>query len=404
MQADLACEAIQVPVRRFGRTGLAMPVITAGLMRAKYSWNCHEISNVSQDSQDNLEQVVDRALSLGINHLETARAYGTAESQLGAVLKKYPRESYILQTKVAPSSDPEEFSAAVIDSLGRLGVAHVDLLAIHGVNDFETLWQVCRKNGCLAAARRLRDLGKVRFIGFSGHGPTDVLLEAIRCEEYEGFDYLNLHWYTIFQAHTSVIEEAAARDLGVLIISPSDKGGMLHSPPQKLVDLSHPLTPMQFNDLFCLSRDEIHTITVGAARPDDFNEHVSVVRELKARREQVGKIYMRWQSVMREATGMGRPDENWTDWPSWTRTPGYINISFILWLYNLAVGWDLLEYGRSRYRQLGLDVRWVPGNNAAAVQQYDFAKVAERAGVPKEKLVDMLNKAHKLLSCDGPTE
>ena len=380
-----------------------MPVFTAGLMRAKYSWTNIDAGLIPPESQSNLERVVDRALAVGINHLETARAYGTAEVQLGAVLKKYPRESYILQTKVAPDNDPERFTEAVLDSLSRLGVDYIDLLAIHGLNDYESLWQVCRKNGCLAAARRLRDRGKIRFIGFSGHGPTDVLLRAIGFEDYEGFDYLNLHWYTIFQTHTPVLEKAAARDLGVMIISPSDKGGMLHTPPQKIIDLSRPLTPMQFNDLFCLGRSDIHSLAVGAAVPEDFDEHVRAVAELGGQRELIADIYAKWQGAMREATGLERPDAQWNDFPSWTHTPGYINIPFILWLYNIARGWDLLDYARSRYGQLGRDVRWVPGNNGADAQQYNFEKVVKKCGMAEEQLRELLNRAHDLLGGNGPS-
>ncbi|MDH4319075.1 MAG: aldo/keto reductase [Desulfobulbaceae bacterium] len=379
-----------------------MPVLTAGLMRAKYSWSNIDPGQIPRESQKNLERVIAQALAVGITHLETARAYGTAEVQLGAVLKKYPRKSYILQTKVAPDNDPERFTEAVLDSLSRLGVDYLDLLAIHGLNDYESLWQVCRKNGCLAAARRLQDRGKVRHIGFSGHGPTDVLLRAIGFEDYEGFDYLNLHWYTIFQTHTPVLETAADRDLGVMIISPSDKGGMLHTPPQKLVDLSRPLSPMQFNDLFCLARREIHSLTVGAAVAEDFGEHVRAVMEFGEQRELIGDIYSKWQGAMREATGFERPDAQWNYFPTWSHTPGYVNVPFILWLYNLARGWDLLDYARSRYGQLGRDVRWVPGNNAGDAHQYDFEKVVKNCGMGAEKLRELLNRAHGLLGVNGP--
>ena len=42
--------------------------------------------------------------------------------------------------------------------------------------------------------------------------------------------------------------------MGVFIISPNDKGGKLYEPPPKLTELCAPLTPMQFNDLYCLAR------------------------------------------------------------------------------------------------------------------------------------------------------
>ena len=67
------------------------------------------------------------------------------------------------------------------------------------------------------------------------------------------------------------------QDMGVFIISPSDKGGQLYKPPQKLVNLCQPLSPMVFNDLFCLSHPQIHTLSIGASCPTDFDEHLKTL-------------------------------------------------------------------------------------------------------------------------------
>ena len=55
---------------------------------------------------------------------------------------------------------------------------------------------------------------------------------AVRWDGDGGFDYVNLHWYYIYQANWPAIEEARCRDMGVFIISPADKGGMLYRPPK----------------------------------------------------------------------------------------------------------------------------------------------------------------------------
>ena len=70
------------------------------------------------------------------------------------------------------------------------------------------------------------------------------------CETGE-FDYVNLHWYFIYnQLHWPMVEAAAEQDMGVFIISPNDKGGMLYNPTEKMASLCDPLTPMQWNDLY----------------------------------------------------------------------------------------------------------------------------------------------------------
>jgi len=384
--------------RRFGRTGLQMPVLSAGCMRTMHSWQVHPQSEIPPASQLNLTAIAARALELGINHFETARGYGTSEMQLGRALKTLaPRDAYILQTKIQPTKDPALFRDHFYDSIARLGVERIDLLAIHGINDYQSLWQVCRPGGCLAAARELQKEGRAGFIGFSGHGSLPVILEAIRHEKDGGFDYLNLHWYYVFQGNSPALEEAAAHDMGVFIISPTDKGGMLQHPPARMRELCSPLSPIAFNDCWCLSRPEVHTISIGASRLDDFDEHVNALPHLEDGGTLLAGIDQRCRREMVRRTGHDRPEGLWSAFPPWSATPGYINIPFILWLHNLARGWGLVEYGRRRYRKLGSDVKWVPGNNAAAAGRYNLGAVAAGAGIEPEELVRQLGEAHALL-------
>ena len=124
--------------RRFGRTNLQMPVFSCGGMRYQYKWQDTPLAEIPQEGEKgqlNLEATVRRSLELGINHIETARGYGSSERQLGVILPTLPREKLIVQTKVALSKDPAEFSKNVEESLQRLGLAYVDLLGLHGIND-----------------------------------------------------------------------------------------------------------------------------------------------------------------------------------------------------------------------------------------------------------------------------
>src|ERR1700745_331518 len=95
--------------RRFGRTELSMPVISCGGIRYQYKWQDVEPKDVPAENQKNLEACIHRAIELGINHIETARGYGSSEMQLGNVLPPLPREKIIVQTKVAPKPTAEKF-------------------------------------------------------------------------------------------------------------------------------------------------------------------------------------------------------------------------------------------------------------------------------------------------------
>ncbi|MGY8651308.1 MAG: aldo/keto reductase, partial [Verrucomicrobiia bacterium] len=73
--------------RRFGKTELQMPVFSCGGMRYQHKWSDIEWSEVPEAGQKNLEATIKRAVEVGINHIETARGYGSSEMQLGPVLK-----------------------------------------------------------------------------------------------------------------------------------------------------------------------------------------------------------------------------------------------------------------------------------------------------------------------------
>lgn len=376
-----------------------MPVLSAGFMRAMHSWRQVPEEEIPRAGQEKLEAVVRRALELGINHFETARGYGTSERQLGKALRQLPRGTeYLIQTKVGPADDVGLFRSDVEDSLERLGHPRVDLLAIHGINDYRSLWQACRPGGCLRMARRLQEEGLAGYVGFSGHGPPDVLLQAVAHEADGGFDYLNLHWYYIRQENNPVLREAAARDMGVFIISPTDKGGMLQRPPDRLRSLCRPLSPLQFNDLYCLSRPEIHTISVGAAEPGNFDEHAAALRHLGGCGDLLAGIDSRLRQAMQAQTGFADPGEQGAELPPWQETPGYINLRYILWLWHLARGWGLVEYGKRQYRKLGYERKWLPGCNGAAAAQYDLAPAAGAAGMKPDELQELLRTAHALFA------
>ena len=381
--------------RKFGKTGLSMPVLSCGLMRSMFSWQDTPLAQIPIGQQERLAAVVDAAISCGINHFETARGYGSSERQLAEIFTRYKRSSLIVQTKVSPEDDPARFVANVEDSLNRLGLKRVDLLTLHGINDHHSLWQSCRPGGCLAAARELQKKGKAGWIGFSGHGELQVILAAINHRQDRGFDYLNLHWYAVWQHNRPALEAAAEHDMGVFIISPTDKGGMLQAPSRKISALCKPLLPIQFNDLFCLQKNEIHTISIGASCPQDFLAHLEALSLLENSKP-VDTVYNKWTCAMHKATGFSRPDALWDRLPRWQETPGYINIPLILWLYNLAQGWELVEYGKLRYQKLGKNMPWVPGNDADCIEKYDLADIANKAEISQDVLKEMLGKAHSL--------
>ena len=106
-------------------------------------------SEVSYEEQNKVENILNLANKYGLSHVETAKYYGTSEIQLGMGFKNTKKIPSIIQTKIPPNNDPEIFERDVMKSFEKLKVKRIDLLAIHGINTDEHLYQAVKDGGCI---------------------------------------------------------------------------------------------------------------------------------------------------------------------------------------------------------------------------------------------------------------
>jgi predicted aldo/keto reductase-like oxidoreductase len=382
---------------RFGKTELEMPVLSCGGMRYQQGWEDIPFEEIKKEGQENLEATIKAAFDHGITHIETARGYGSSEVQLGYALKILPRDEIIVQTKVPPKEDPKEFLATLETSFANLQMDYIDLVALHGINNEKNLsWSP----PCLDILEQYKRDGKIGHIGFSTHATCDVIEAAINTGRFE---YVNLHCYYIFQENLPALKLAKEYDMGTFIISPSDKGGKLYDPPDIFRELTAPLTPMQFNDCFCLSNEYIDTISIGASKPSDFNEHVEIVEKLGENDSEIAKIAAKLDAQKEKVMGKEWVGNCLKNLPDWKEVPDEMNIHMILHLYNLAKGLDLVEYGKMRYNFLGEGDEWFPGNKSGNVAKFakQITELLESRGPQyAEKIPGILAEAHELMNVE----
>jgi len=333
--------------RRFGKTNLQLSVFSLGTMRCL-------------TDSENVQQTIEKALSSGINHLETARGYGDSEIYLGKAIKaglSVPRNQLYITTKIPPTSDAETMRQYIDKSLNRLNLDYLDCLGIHGLNTWQHLEWVQAKNGCMQAVEEAINDGRVRHIGFSSHGSLDVILAAINTDFFE---FVNLHYYYFFQHNAPAIQLATGKDMGIFIISPADKGGKLYNPPQTLKELCHPFTPLELNYRFLLSDNRITTLSIGPAKP----EELVISPELFEHENELTKteiaIFEKLENQQNNVLLTDKCSQCYACLPCTEN----IHIPEVLRLRNLAVAYNMTDYGEYRYGMFENAGHWFPGIKA----------------------------------------
>ena len=183
------------PVRTLGRTGIKIPIVSMGVMRA-----------------DN-PNVVRAAYNSGITFFDTAHGYqeGRNEEMLGNFFKGKPRDSFYIATKCKFRGDPdtiEDFDAmytAMLDlSLSRLQMNFVDIFYVHDLNTPE----VVKNEKVINIINKFKADGKAKFVGFSIHAAKpDVIDAAVESGAYD----VILLGYNFKQNNLKEIDESIER-------------------------------------------------------------------------------------------------------------------------------------------------------------------------------------------------
>ena len=374
----LASDDLKVPKVRFGKTGIEMPIVTLGTMRFQQTWDgmLDDFHKINKDCQDNMIETMYYAIKdLGINHIETARAYGTSELQIGQALKEMfardiKREDLIIQTKVN-SMAPKAFRETLDKSLRLLDLDYIDLFSFHGVNQDYAYDMIFNNEGdenLMDIIKEYQAEGKIKHIGFSSHGQPEIIK---RCIESDQFEYANIHYHA-FGSYTASgggecggnldnVRLMKEKDMGCFIISPYDKGGMLYKPSRKLRGLTLPdLEPIQYGTLWLMCHEHmdeknapIHTMSIGAARPRDLDDPIIAAHMYAKRRDEV---LVRVQNVAKRLhdAHVKALGEEWTqNWhkgvPNCLTENDAYEFGQIVWCHNLIKAFGMLDYSKDRY-------------------------------------------------------
>jgi len=349
--------------RRQDGAGLAVSPFTLGTMRA--------LASPAQ-----MEAVLRAALAAGINHLETAPAYGPAERLLGQALQRLAAEDlappggWLITSKLLPGCDLVSGQQQLLEILERLGVARLSHLAVHGINRPEHLhWAVHGEGAALLAWAQERGLALA--VGFTSHGESGLIAEALASGR---FSFCGLHVHLLDRTRLPLARAALRDGIGVLAISPADKGGRLYDPsPQLLADCA-PLHPLELAYRFLLEQG-ISTLSLGAEQPGDLDRAAALMAS-GAAAGGAGPGTAELSPAL--ATAVARLDaaqalrlgaERCGQCHSCLPCPEAVPIPALLRLRNLAVGHGMEAFASERYNLVGRAGHWWEERNAAACRR-----------------------------------
>jgi len=209
-----------MPTRSFGKTGYKVGVLSLGGQATL------EIKGREEES----EKIINRAIDLGINYIDTAASYGQGVSQLniGRVMKTRRNEVW-LSTKTHDRTYDGSMRL-LEESLTNLQTDHLDTWQLHNVQRQDQVDQIFASGGAIKAMEKAKSEGLVRHIGITGHFEPLVLLEAIRRYSFDSIlmavNAADIH-YLSFKNY--LLPEAQKQRIAIIGMKVTTRGRMLSS-------------------------------------------------------------------------------------------------------------------------------------------------------------------------------
>jgi hypothetical protein len=272
-----------MPTRNLGRTGWRVAIFSLGGQAAL------EIKN----HDDVAVPIINRALDLGVNYIDTSSIYGGperwSERYVGQVMKKRRAEAFLASKTKERSRDQ---SLRMLEgSLKLLQTDHLDLWQLHDVGTMSEVSQIFGKGGALEALTQAREQNMVRFLGLTGHFRPEPLMEAMRRFP---FDCILMALSAADPHHFSFQEKllpmAIEQQMGIIGMKIPGRGRLLSSwTPPPIEEQKHswegvviapgPGTLQMREALYYTLSHPVSTVIVGCDSVAQLKENVRLARE-----------------------------------------------------------------------------------------------------------------------------
>jgi aryl-alcohol dehydrogenase-like predicted oxidoreductase len=268
-----------MPTRNLGRTGYRVGIFSLG----------GQASIEQPNNQDVAVPIVERALDLGVNYIDTAALYGAdhrwSQRYIGQVMKRRRDQAYLASKTHDRTRDGS--LKLLEESLRLLSTDHLDAWQLHHIDSQDDVDRIFAKGGAIEALQQAKEQKTVRFLGVTGHRDPDLL---IQCLERFPFDQILMAINAADKHHLSFAEKllplAVEKQLGIIGMKIPARGRILTSwkPDPKRQgayegNVPGPGTLSMKDAMYYVLSQPVSTVIIGCDTVAQLEENVKLARD-----------------------------------------------------------------------------------------------------------------------------
>jgi hypothetical protein len=294
-----------MPTRNLGRTGYRPGIFSLGGQAAVEK----------PDNEAMAVSIIERAIDLGVNYIDTASAYGGtqrwSQRYIGKVMSRRRGEVFLTSKTYDRTRDGS--LRLLEESLRLMNTDHLDLWQLHNVMRLEQIEQIFAPGGAIEALQQAREQKMVRFLGITGHFDPEPLMEGIRRFPFDtvlmALNAADRHQYS-FAEH--LLPLAVEKQLGIIGMKIPARSRILAawtppppSPTPSFESAGGPQTAGAITireAMYYTLTHPVSTVIIGCDNPAQVEENVRLAQEFTPLSEtQLADLSARTEAVKRQA-------------------------------------------------------------------------------------------------------
>ena len=333
--------------RSFDKLGIKASLLGYGCMRFPTTAD-------GKIDEAEAERLLDTAYENGVTYFDTAYPYhdGQSETVVGNIMKKYPRDSFYLATKLPVwlINSPADIDRIFNEQLKKLQTDYIDFYLIHALN--KEKWHDMLNVDCVNKLLKYKEEGKIKYLGFSFHDGYDAFEEIINYRDWDfcqiQFNYMDCDEQATFKGY----ELAKSKGIPLVIMEPV-KGGTLAKLPDDVMKLFNEENKDASAASYALrwvgSLDNVKVILSGMTTMEQLNDNLKTFDKFVPLSDHEYNTIAKVKEIILSKTKIGctgcrycMPCPMGVDIPGsfecWNRNSMYENYDAVKWQWETQIG------------------------------------------------------------------